>query len=236
MKLIIILTLLVMLYAQFKIKFSKNKDLKRLLVNNFSSVKKGESLLHFGLMALISAIIITYIYLVVKPPLTLYTDFLLIKTILIMLFAFIAFVQLMFVISFILAVVFSFNSKEIIKYIDIHAVDTERFLATGYIYTLMIAIFETYIYFVAVYELVLRNLTDINLSVVVTALVYGLIKTLLRKKKKKKIALFVLGVSLALAGLIVSQLCGLIYGIVFMYICTIFIAFKDMKTGLKAGK
>lgn len=229
MDILIIGLLLVLIYYVPQIPLTKHKGVKKWLRTHCRHVSSGERMMKHSLIILLVGILaVTLYYLgVLKLPDMAYMP--IGKSIVAVILSILAFIQVFFLISIVICRLLKLEQDATIKPIDLLAVDPKHFFYTGYIVPILVAVFETYIF----YDLLVRILTDYKIplfcSLGIIILAYSLLKAIMRRESKKSLAFFVVGIAISTIGILLTLGSNPILGAIYMFFVLLFLAFKNMK-------
>lgn len=238
MAVLIIILFLVIIYGQSRYPLRKNLSLKRMMIANFRSVKVGERVIQSVLVALLSLALLSFIYfevdgtLIFKDMVSPFNPL----GFLMIIMGIIAFVQVFFLIGFLLSLLLTRESTNLIENVDLLEADPDSFIFSGYIIPICVAVFETIMFYRVLFYLLQKDLgLSALVSGIVVVLIYGVLKGIMRRSFTQAYSFFILGVSLSSVGLVLTLATGsLVIGGFYMFFCLLFIAFKNMKVNLRA--
>lgn len=235
MDLFILMLLLVLLYGQCRFPLNQYKPVRRMILTYFKDMKTGERLLRQGITLALGGIILAYISLGVHPV---YRQIAALKFhpiahVIIIILSILAFVQVFFLVTFLVSLIRSEKSTGLVQQINLLAMDPRSFFITGYVVPIVVAVFEAFVFYQILYYMLRRGYgIPLYWAILIVSLLYGLLKSLMRQSQQRAIAFFIMGFSLSLVGALLTGATHLIIGMIYMFLCLLFTAFKDMKINL----
>lgn len=230
MKLLIVLCAILVVYGQQRYNFTRSLKIKRFIMNNFKSKKSGEMTIKAVIDILMCLIIVATFNLSDIKGIVFFSINSFWYNLLIMISSMLVFIQVLFLLMYCISMLAKSDPSRLLTDIDIMSVDTKKLFYTGYFITLIISLFEAFIFFEYIPFLILQYEIPLFAMIIIICTIYGLAKAIMRQGIYKNISLFTLGFALSLTTILIIKITeGLVWGLCFIYICNIFISFKNIK-------
>lgn len=231
------LIFITLIYGQFRVSIRSSRILKRMVLffTGFFSKNMAEEFIRGIFLLIISLFMMVFIYVNNELFIGNILMKITLSNFIIILVAFIAFVEILFIVTTVINLIF-FNKdlNKIFKDINWLKVDLNNFIYTGYIRPLLVAIFEVVFFFNIIFGVLINKFrVHLWISILITVLFYCYGKFVMVKGKDKKafISIFALAISLSTI-LLINVVNSSLVGVVFMYVILTMIAFKDVKIRL----
>ncbi|WDV46634.1 hypothetical protein PV797_02805 [Clostridiaceae bacterium M8S5] len=236
MNIIVIILIVTIIYGQNRFSLLKNLYIKRFIIDKFDTKKQGERTIR-AIITVVLVFILAFIEFMEKVNLknSIFGEYSILYSILLLVSAILIFIQMIFMINYIISIVFKSNITEFMHNIDIMELDINSMFYTGYFITFMVSLFEGIVFFdIICYSLLETYEFKLWIVIVTITIIYGLMKAIMRRSIKKNISLFVLGISICLPGLLLTLITNSLFiGVCFLFICNLFVSFKNIKAGIR---